>query len=83
MEMYDPSKCVPCKTDFTESESSVQVHHKWLNALIRVSAERNMEALNRYLQEVDSSVLLHQDCRRRFVDTSSDSTKKLRSSLDM
>ena len=86
--MYDPTKCVLCKNDFTESDPSVQVRQKGLNTLIRISAERNMEALNIYLQEVDSSVLVHHECRRRFVDTRKRSTeevtqpKKLRSSLD-
>ena len=89
MEMYDSSKCVLYKTDFTESDPSVQVHQKGLNTLIRISAERIMEALNRYLQEVDSSVLVHHDCQRRFVDTSKRSNeevtqpKKLKSSLDI
>ena len=54
--MYDPSKYVLCETDFTELDSSVQVHQKGLNTPVSIGAERNME--------VDSSVLVHHGCRR-------------------
>ena len=75
------------KGEFTESAPSVQVHHKGLNTLIRISTERKLEELHNYLQEI-KHVFVHHNCRRKFVDTRKRSTegtfpsKKLRSSLD-
>ena len=87
MEEFNSSKCVLCKHEFTESAPSVQVHHKGLNTLIRISAERELEDLHNYLKETEN-VFVHHDCRRKFVDQRKRSTdgtfpsKKLRSSLD-
>ena len=85
--MYDLSKCALCKSDLTESDPSVQVHQKELNTRIRIIAERNIEAVI-YLQEVDSSALVHHEGRSRFDDTCKRSSeeatqpKTLRLSLD-
>ena len=69
--MDGSSKCVLCKSEFTDTKSAVVVHQKRLVTLVRISRKRNRYDLKNYLKETNGNgeyILVHHDCRRRFVD---------------
>ena len=90
--MDGSSNCVLCRCEFTDTNSAVVVHQKGLATLVRVSKKRKDYDLKNYLKQIEETgekVLVHHDCRRRFVDKrkkcdkESFPVKRLRSCLEI
>ena len=89
-EGYSADRCVICLEQFDQSLPKVNVLEKGLANLIKISKERDMNALHKYLldmRESNGKVSVHHQCRRKFTDTrkrksSTFHSKRLRSSSD-